>query len=320
MLRLTWRLSRPNLAVCAAILLAFGVFAVLTERAMASYVHTSGIDSCVSATQDCRSLGDTFRDKFGGVLQAYQWFGFVPVLIGAFWGGPLIAREIEQGTHRLAWTQSVGRGRWLATKIAVYLLGAVILSAILTWVMVWWLQPMQHVQGGGTVGPSAADRISPNVFSFEGIAPVAYTVFAFAVGAAAGVVLKKVVPAILATLVLYAPLRIAMAQKGIRGYLVTPDSVTYPAGAVSPRAGAGDWVLEHNLVDAAGRPISYDTISAACPNDITTACAPSGARFVDRYQGLDRFWTLQAVEAGVFIGVAVLCLAFAAWWTLRRAS
>ena len=40
----------------------------------------------------------------------------VPLLAGVFWGGPLIAREIEQDTHRLAWTQSISRGRWLAAN------------------------------------------------------------------------------------------------------------------------------------------------------------------------------------------------------------
>jgi len=30
-----------------------------------------------------------------------------PALIGMFWGAPLIAREFETGTFRLAWTQDV---------------------------------------------------------------------------------------------------------------------------------------------------------------------------------------------------------------------
>lgn len=318
MLRLTWRQARPNLAVCAGILLAFALFAVLTEHAMASYVQSSGLDSCAAATQDCQAMGDAFRNKFENVLAVYQWFNFVPVLIGAFWGGPVIAREIEQGTHRLAWTQSVSRGRWLAAKLGMFLLGATVFAAILTWLMTWWLQPLAHVQSGGTVGPSAADRISPNYFSFEGIAPIAYTLFAFAVGAAAGAVFKKVVPAIAAALVLYLPLRLYMAGKAVRGNLITPQSVTYPAGTVSPRAGLGDWILNHDAIDAAGHPLSDQSIAAACPQQLTASCLPPGTRFVDTYQSLARFWPLQFIEAGVFVGVAAICLAIAVWWTLRR--
>jgi len=33
----------------------------------------------------------------------------VPLLIGMFWGAPLISREFEAGTFRLAWTQGVTR-------------------------------------------------------------------------------------------------------------------------------------------------------------------------------------------------------------------
>jgi len=48
----------------------------------------------------------------------------VPALIGVFWGAPLIARELETGTFRLAWTQSVTRTRWLAVKLGVVVLEA----------------------------------------------------------------------------------------------------------------------------------------------------------------------------------------------------
>jgi len=39
-----------------------------------------------------------------------------PALLGIFWGAPLIARELETGTCRLAWNQSVTRTRWLTVK------------------------------------------------------------------------------------------------------------------------------------------------------------------------------------------------------------
>ena len=47
----------------------------------------------------------------------------VPAVVGAFWGAPLVARELEAGTHRLAWNQAVTRTRWLTTKLAVTALG-----------------------------------------------------------------------------------------------------------------------------------------------------------------------------------------------------
>ena len=42
-----------------------------------------------------------------------------PLLVGLFWGAPVLAREFERGTHRLAWTQSVPRRAWLVVKLGV---------------------------------------------------------------------------------------------------------------------------------------------------------------------------------------------------------
>jgi hypothetical protein len=118
-----------------------------------------------------------------------------------------------------------------------------------------------------------------------GIAPVAYTLFAFCVGAAAGVVLKKVVPAMVAAIVLYVPPRIIMARS-VRATVITPETVSFPAGTSSPRTGLGDWILSNNLVDAAGHPIgiNYQTLSAACQKTMGPSCFPAGARYVDNYR------------------------------------
>ena len=50
----------------------------------------------------------------------------MPVFIGVFWGAPLVARELETGTFRLAWTQSVTRTRWFAIKLTVVGASAVV--------------------------------------------------------------------------------------------------------------------------------------------------------------------------------------------------
>ncbi len=41
----------------------------------------------------------------------------VPALIGAFLGAPVLARELETGTFRYAWTQGFGRWRWTLAKL-----------------------------------------------------------------------------------------------------------------------------------------------------------------------------------------------------------
>ncbi len=51
-----------------------------------------------------------------------------PLIIGAFWGAPMIARELEAGTHRLAWNQSVARDRWLLAKLGIGGLAAMVFA------------------------------------------------------------------------------------------------------------------------------------------------------------------------------------------------
>ena len=50
-----------------------------------------------------------------------------------FWGAPLIARELEAGTHRLAWNQSVTRTRWLAIKLAIVGAATAAVAGLLSW-------------------------------------------------------------------------------------------------------------------------------------------------------------------------------------------
>ncbi len=93
---------------------------------------------------------------------------------------------------------STRRVRWLVARLGVYLAGAVALAAVMTEVTTWWFRPIERIQ---VEGAAAFGRLNQDVFDFRGIVPLAYTVFAFAVGAAAGAVFKRTVPAMAATLV-----------------------------------------------------------------------------------------------------------------------
>jgi hypothetical protein len=217
MTRLTLRLARPNVLASIALLAAVALYAVLTRRAMSTNLDTSGLNACLASGGDCVALARDFTHKFNFVISSYRWINLVPLLTGMFWGGPLIAREVEQATHRLAWTQSVSRGRWLATKLGIYLLGATAVAAALTQVMTWWFAPIEGVEDD-------FGRLNPDVFDFRGIVPIAYTLFAFALGAAAGAVFKRTVPAMAVTLVAYLPIKIG--GQVLRGHYLAPLKVS----------------------------------------------------------------------------------------------
>ena len=111
---------------------------------------------------------------------ARLWLGVLvlvaPALIGMFWGAPLVAREFEDGTFRLAWTQSVTRARWMAVKLAVVGLASMTAVGLLSLVVTWWAGPLDR-----------ADLNQFATFDQRGIAPLGYAAFAFALGVTIGI-------------------------------------------------------------------------------------------------------------------------------------
>ncbi|MET7418947.1 ABC transporter permease subunit [Dactylosporangium sp. NPDC005555] len=318
MTRLAWRLARPNILSSVLLLAAVAVFAVLTRQAMTAFMHDSGLDACLAGNGDCGNLMQAFDMRFDTVTTVVKLLNVVPMLIGVFWGGPLIARELEQGTHRLVWTQSHGRGRWLAARLGVHLAGAAAVAAVFTQLMAWWFAPIERIQVEGTV---LYGRLDPNVFDFRGIVPVAYAVFAFAVGAAAGALLRRTVPAMAVTLVLY--LVTTVLVRVWREHFMAPLRSTYAFGVTDPRAGKGDWVLSHDTVDPTGALTTLAEVPAACraqaDHTATDACLGGlGYQWADTYQPIERFWTFQLIETGIFAGLAATALGFAAWWVVRK--
>ena len=129
-----------------------------------------------------------------------------------FWGAPLIAREIETGTYRLAWTQSVSRMRWITTKLALVLAVTATATLALGLLAAWSFQPLIPVLG---------NRFRGGWFDVQGVIPAAYMLFALALGACIGAVWRKTIPAMAATIVGYAAVRIPIHN--LRREMVSPD-------------------------------------------------------------------------------------------------
>jgi ABC-2 family transporter protein len=306
--------------VSAAVLLAaLAAFVVVTERRMTAYLHSSGLADCLARHGQCGASANAFMDRFGGLIGVLPLMAFIPLLAGLFWGAPLIAREVEQGTHRLAWTQSVSRRRWVAVRIGLFLLVAVVVAVVLTGLFTWWVQPFARLM---SVRPQVS-RINPYFFDLQGVVLIANMVYAFAVGTAAGAVVRRTVPAMAVTVVGYLALAVGLRQA--RAHILAPVSVTSPFAdkGTAPWAGVGDWMLHSGFADRFGHPIPDSTVFTTCPeSDGATAffdCTKvHGYQLHETYQPLSRFWALQGIESGILLGVAVALLAAAVWWTLRR--
>jgi hypothetical protein len=326
---LTWRQFRVTALTALVAFVALGVALAYTGPHLAHLYDTSGIRECQASHGDCGPLIDEFTSHFIWWHALGPLLAGIPAVVGVFWGAPLLARELETGTFRVAWTQSVTRTRWLTTKVVLVGLAGVAVTAAFTLIVTWWSGPLDRVTAG---------RFAPGPFGQRGIVPIAYAAFAFALGVAAGAVLKKVLPAMAATLVVFAGARFGI-QQWLRPHYQTAVQVASPlfgernlsnavARGATRSVGANDWIVSARIVDAAGRTISIhrDTLRSLCrlPGDdfsarALQACAQQHQLHeVLTVQPGNRYWPFQAWEFGIFVLLAAACVAFAFWWTRKR--
>ncbi|GAB3877416.1 hypothetical protein GCM10029964_026490 [Kibdelosporangium lantanae] len=136
----------------------------------------------------------------------------------------MVARELEAGTHRLVWNQTVTRTRWLATKLVLGGLVAMAVAGVTSLVVGWWAAPIDDAASAG--GPGFfSPRIMPQVFSARGIVPMGYALFAFVLGVTVGVLLRRTVAAMAVTLVVFIAVQV-LFPAFVRPHLVPPVEQT----------------------------------------------------------------------------------------------
>lgn len=320
MIAMTWRQHRVQLIAAAALVLALSGYLLITGQQMASYMTSIGLNSCLSRHGNCDALAVGFLGRFGSTADVFSLIDLLPLLAGLFWGAPLIARETERGTHRLVWTQSVSRRQWLTVKLVAFVGAAVAAAAIVALLLAWWLGPFDRlitIGAGGNV-----NRMTPRVFDLSGIAPAGYVLFSFALGTAAGALIRRTVPAMAATIAGY--LAVWLPLDSLRYHFIAPLTARGPFGGTPP-VPLSSYVLGNSYADASGHPISFSTMVAACrashggETGVRLSClSAKGFQFATTYQPDSRFWALQGIETGILAAAAVVLLGVAAWWTTRR--
>jgi hypothetical protein len=271
--------------------------------------------------------------------------------VGAFWGAPLISREFENGTHRLAWTQSVTRSRWVAVKLMLVGAASVIETGLLSLVVTWWSSPMDRAN---------MNRFGSGVFGERDITPLGYAAFAFALGVTAGVLIRRALPAMAATLGVFLGVRLAFTYL-VRPYLISPKHLTTTLSAVIQGFGSSNggpnslflsatnlpnaWVYSTKAVDSSGHTLTAQVVRNACPalyapqpippGGPNRTAAPIGAHDalqacvaklspayhgVVTYQPASRYWLFQLYETGIFLAAALALVGLCFYWLRRHAG
>ena len=185
----------------------------------------------------------------------------VPALIGAFVGAPVLARELETGTFRYAWTQGFGRWRWTLAKLVPLAVAVAAAAGAISVLFSWYYQPYLAT-GNQALSLSAASPLSPGLFDLRGVAFAAWTLAAFAIGALAGMLIRRVVPAIVATLAAYTGLAL-VAGNLLRQHYLTPLVTSNPNVPGSAWITSQWWTKGGKFAFALARP-PIDLAPAAC--------------------------------------------------------
>jgi hypothetical protein len=193
MIWLTWRQFRGAAAMMAAALAVLAALLALTGPGLADD-YATGIAACTTQADGCSDFASNFfQDHLYAHIAVTAVVLILPTLIGLFWGAPLLTRELEAGTHRLVWNQSITRIRWLAVKLAVTGLAAVTAAGLGSLAVTWWSSPIDQTAAN-------VPTMGPIVYAARGVAPIAYAVFAFALGVTIGMLVRRTLPAMAITL------------------------------------------------------------------------------------------------------------------------
>jgi hypothetical protein len=318
MIWLSWRQQRTETVITAALLAGLTALLVPAGIHLASLYDHQGIAHCIGRqTAACNQAIENFGSGVGFVrgLVAGGWLNLAPGLIGVALAAPLVL-DLENGTVRLAWTQSISRSRWLGTKLAVTLATALAAGAAFSLLFTFYDRPLDRVYG-------PFDN-----FGLEGVAPLAYVLFALALTLAVGVLWQRTAPALIVGFAAYVASRL-FVQSWLRQRFVAPLTATWGPHATGPRL-ARAWVIAQVPSDKAGHPF---TGGAA----VLQTCARSfgkGVKGLDPhclmrhgagynhavYQPANRFWEFQGIETALFGGIALLLLTLAAWWLRTRTA
>ncbi|GIH18990.1 ABC transporter permease subunit [Rugosimonospora africana] len=321
--RMAWVTWRQHRTVLAGVAVPLGVLAVYLWLAGLALHHAwIAVAACHPASSlACQEAISNFNDTYGSRAQAAEFLlQAVPALIGAFVGAPVLARELETGTFRYTWTQGFGRWRWTLAKLVPLAIAVAVAAGALSVLFSWYVQPL-FADGNQT-------PLAPIVFDLRGVAFAAWTLASFAIGALAGMLIRRVVPAIAAALAAYVGFALAVGvflRQHYAAPLVTSNLNVPSSGWIMSQ-----WWTKGGRFVFAGRPpvglamqicpLPTAGFSKPSPGTIWQCFVQHGYTQWTSYQPAGRFWPFQWIEGGWLLALSVLLIAVAVWLVRRRAS
>jgi len=314
----TWRQQRATLIAVPAVLAAIAVFLVIFG--LKAHHDYAALVNCPldpgHQTSACAKSFSTFNSTdwpLGNTCAILMQLA--PVLIGAFAGAPLLARELENGTYRFAWTQGLDRERQTIAKLALLGLSLAVLAWAFGELFSWFFQPFLWTE--------QMNSLTETVFDISGLVFPAFALAAFAIGAFLGMLFRRVISALAATLGVY--LAVRLGAWALRGQypvsVVTSDSKLF-SQFQTPSLPGFPWILSTWLTGPGGKTVSQSVSQRILngPGPAVGGSVPPGYTEWNRWIPLSHYWPMQFIEAGWLLVLAVALMAGTVWLVRRRAA
>jgi hypothetical protein len=322
-----WRRYRFTLAGTA------GILAVLAADLVITGVRTRSAYAAVLAcapnnSAQCRFGFVNFHGTYAQVGLVGVILVFLPGLVGAFAGAPILARELETGTFRYTWTQGVGRMRWAIAVLVPGAVGVAVIIGAFGILVSWQQQPL--------VDSGMVQRMHSTNFSVTGIACAGWGLLGFGLGVLAGLLWRRVLPAVVTAFAAWFGLAFLAAnvlRPGYQSALTTTSlnlaDTDLPVSQWWTKGGATVTDAQINSalqavgvqIDNSGGPIQAAASSGGSGGSVDPVqyLLQHGYLQVTSYQPDSRFWTFQWIEFGWLTALTILTLG-ATLWLLRRRS
>lgn len=325
LLWLTWRQHRWALLGSFVLSAVLVVWTAYLAADMTNLYHQCHDTICPPGSPQDVRLNARFYGLTNVSADLLLVVRYMPLLFGMFIGVPLLAREHEQRTLLLAWSQDVSPARWLWTKLALLGLYVAALTAAVSGVS----DHLTHVLSAVTGDSLFADW----EFLASGMLPLAASVCWFAIGVALGAAVRRTLPAVFAAIGGFVGLMLAVQWRyptlttpvSAYKHFDQPDDGTLRNALLIKGGSSIGPGLPSNLFDPTGHELGFAALNRLCP-DLMTNPGTTMSCFARNhlqshviYQPADRIPEFHLILAAGYLGLAAVALA-AAWLIIRRTN
>jgi hypothetical protein len=290
--RLVFRMHQFEIVAVGIIAAALVAAALL----VANELNAVGYGPCSLAAApppSCEALGRRFFDiQQAHANPVFAFMNLLPYAVGLFLGAPLIARELERGTARLAWSIAPSRIRWYAWRVLPVVGYAVVVAFV----------------AGAAIDQLVAARTPgidlENSFDTYGqrgalVAVTAFVIVAGAIGL--GTLTGKVLPTLILALVLgYFGV---IAVQRLHATFTAREAVVVAEQDMKP----GDRYIDQFFKLPDGRIVGWQELEQIDPASMTSETGPTYP-IVYEVIPAERYREIEGREALILgsIGVAML--------------